>query len=244
MFDTSPIVSSLTAAGFDKKQAAAITDAVRKVAATSAVGDITADLMTELVESRYTQRRSVFYRWLVGAMIAAFALGTIVVENQLTAAIARIDLAAERANNIIDDATEASVAVIAIAKNTAIERFGYTRQPVAFESANPLELGRQRRVAFQAGRSEHFEIRVPENDRYCIDAVPDVGPDEADPVMYLYSGRARLNQVAYNDDRDPTSLDSRICENLVRYETYYLEVRELRNRPATVWLSLNLADAL
>ena len=75
-------------------------------------------------------------------------------------------------------------------------------------------------VSNVANRTFTFHFEDPENDRYCIDAVPDVGPDEADPVMYLYSGRARLNQVAYNDDRDPTSLDSRICENLVRYETY------------------------
>ena len=241
MFDTSSVISSLTAAGFDQKQAAAITDAVRKVVATGVAGDIPAELMTEIVESRYAERRKVFYRWLVATMIAAFALVILVIEIQLTSAIARIDLAVARAGNTIDAATENSVAEITIAKNAVPERFGYARRPTAFESADALAPGQRRLVEFQAGRGEHFQIHVPASSTYCIDAISDVGPDAGDPVMYLYRG-AQLDEVAYNDDRELDTLDSRICENLAVNEEYYLEVRDLRNLPATLWLSLDIAD--
>lgn len=247
MLDTTNIIRSLTDAGISHKHARAITAALQTTvehlhrttashAALDAKEQLGLDLVVELVESRYRQKRAVFYQWVIGVLIAALAATAYILNAHLESAVAQINLAALQGRMQIDTVTQTSVAEIQDAKN-ALPSPIPDATVVASEARTTLDPGRLQRVEMDGQRASLQLAGIQQPGRYCIDAIAET--EGVDPVIYLYSSPqfSEDSLVQYNDDRaDVESLNARICTTLVPGSTYYLEVMELIDRPGTVLL--------
>ena len=254
MFDSAAIIRSLTNAGLSQEQARTIVatlqttvdDMVHKPsshAVADAKEQLGLDLVVELVEARYHRKRVVFHRWLVGILIAPFAVTTYILDAHLESAIAQIELAALRGQVEIGTATETSVAEIRAAKQT-VDDHPTDAEVVVAQPDAILQLGRLSTVEMD-GKNKSFRItNIEQQGNYCIDAIAET-PD-FDPVIYLYNSSEFSvgSLIDFNDDRDDaSSLNSRICSVLETDSTYYLEVAELVDRSGTVVLFFDRDDA-
>ena len=184
------------------------------------------DLLAEVVESRYQERRKQDRRWWISIVVAVFtayvgtgALYVTTVERNINA----IERIADRAE------VEASV---------ANRRLDTPQQAALLPSVETLQPGASRSILIGPDERMRFQLSVSGlgNRTYIIDAAADNGG--VDPVLYLYEQTGGRIVTIASDDDGGGNLNSRIVENLDENRTYFVEVEEISGRSGSLRLSI------
>ena len=211
----------------DGRDAAAKKEQLAAAALEEARRSAPLNLLVEVVEYRYQQRRKQDRRWWIGLVVAVFstyfaagAFFVAIVDRDLDIAetrVSRAEAVADTANRRLD----------------APEQQAPPEETVTVGVSRTIELGFEQRARFRIGG-----IR---DGTYTVDAVAESEP--FDPVLYLYEQVGSRVTILASDDDSGNALNSRIVRDLQAAGTYFIEVQEIGGAPGSVTLSVQSATS-
>ena len=181
------------------------------------------DLLVEVVEYRYQERRKQNRRWWLGLAVAVFSA-------YVAAGALFVVLVDRNLDNTEDTANRARAVA-----DTANRRLDRPEQQ-ALPAAEIVAGGDARTVQLGSAERARFRISSVQDGTHTVDAV--ASSAGFDPVLYLYEQvGSRVIRLASDDDGGE-DLNSRIVEDLQAAGTYFVEVEEIVSAPGSVTLSV------
>ena len=181
------------------------------------------DLLMEVVEYRYQQRRKQDRRWWIGLVVAVF-----------TAYVAAGAFFVAIVGSGVENAETTASRAEAVA-NTANRRQD-TPQQQALPPAEIVAGGESQTVQLRSTERARFRISGVQDGTYTFDAF--ASGEDFDPVLYLYEQAGSRDIILASDDDGGDDLNSLIVEDLRAAGTYFVEVEEIARAPGSVTLSV------
>ena len=182
------------------------------------------NLLVEVVEYRYQERRTQDRRWWIGLAVAVF--------TAYVAAGAFYVAILERSVVVLEETANRAAAEA----DTANRRLDTPEQLALPAEEDVVAVGESQSIELGSAERARLRIRGVQDGTYTVDAV--ANGDDFDPVLYLYERVGSRFITLASDDDGGEALNSRIVEDLRAAGTYFVEVEEIVSAPGSFTLSV------